>query len=173
MKYIIIFLALSLLASTISSHSLAVSLPVVAPTPVPVMVEYVLPYPGMLPDNPLYFLKNVRDQIIELLISDPVRKAEFYLLQADKKLSMGITLSDKGKSEEAKEILVQAFSARKQAQIMLTDAVKTGRAVPAFIVEKLILSLQKHKEVLSDLKLRTESLSTLFTEAKQLFEKTK
>jgi hypothetical protein len=60
-------------------------------------VNYELPYPGLLPDNPLYFLRVIRDKTIEFLISDPLKKAEFYLLQADKRLNAGIFLFNKGK----------------------------------------------------------------------------
>ncbi len=44
--------------------------------------EYALPYPGILPDNVLYNLKVFRDKVFEFLIIDPVKKADFYLLQA-------------------------------------------------------------------------------------------
>ena len=33
-------------------------------------VNYELPYPGMLPDNPFYFLKVLRDGIVKLLINE-------------------------------------------------------------------------------------------------------
>ena len=42
-------------------------------------VKYELPYPGILPDNPLYFLKQIRDWIMERLITDPLKKIEFYM----------------------------------------------------------------------------------------------
>jgi len=56
-------------------------------------INYSLPYPGLLPDNPLYVLKAVRDKIVSMLISDPKSKAEFDLLQADKRLSGAFVLS--------------------------------------------------------------------------------
>ncbi|HSW97310.1 MAG TPA: hypothetical protein VLF89_05800, partial [Candidatus Saccharimonadales bacterium] len=34
-------------------------------------IQYDLPYPGLLPDNPLYSLKVLRDKIVEFFISDP------------------------------------------------------------------------------------------------------
>lgn len=48
--------------------------------------EYVMPYPGILPDHPFYKLKMVRDKIWEFLISDLERKAYFEILQADKRM---------------------------------------------------------------------------------------
>jgi len=61
-------------------------------------VEYALPYPGMLPDNPLYFLKQVRDWIMEKIIADPVRKIEFYVLQSDKDINASVFLNAKKES---------------------------------------------------------------------------
>jgi len=36
-------------------------------------VQYDLPYTGILPDNPLYFLKALRDNIYGMLITDPIK----------------------------------------------------------------------------------------------------
>lgn len=57
----------------------------VSPTATPAP-NYTLPYPGILPDNPLYILKTIRDNIVVFFISDPVKKSSFYLLQSDKRL---------------------------------------------------------------------------------------
>lgn len=69
-------------------------------TPTPTLISapiiYELPYPGILPGSPLYNLKAIRDRIIEFLISDPLKKADFYLLQSDKRLSASIVLFEKG-----------------------------------------------------------------------------
>ena len=59
-------------------------------------VEYELPYPGLLPDNPLYYLKAIRDNILKFLIRDPMKKAEFDLLQSDKRLGASYALLKKG-----------------------------------------------------------------------------
>lgn len=60
-------------------------------TPIPT-VDYPLPYPGLLPDNPLYFLKMIRDQIVMFFISDPVKKSEFSLMQSDKRIAAARSL---------------------------------------------------------------------------------
>ncbi|MEK7165338.1 MAG: hypothetical protein AAB874_00840 [Patescibacteria group bacterium] len=64
-------------------------------------VNYALPYPGILPGHPLYFIKRFRDLLLSLLISNPVRKVEFYILMADKHLSTGVVLKEKGEIELA------------------------------------------------------------------------
>lgn len=58
---------------------------------------YDLPYPGILPDNPLYILKAFRDRVVSILISDPLKKAEFDLLNSDKRMSGGLTMLNQGK----------------------------------------------------------------------------
>jgi len=60
-----------------------------------IVVEYQLPYPGILPDHPIYKLKMLRDRILELLTTDQIKKADFYLLQADKRLAASILLLEK------------------------------------------------------------------------------
>jgi hypothetical protein len=70
-------------------------------TPVP---DYVMPYPGILPDNPLYGLKTLRDKVISVMIGDPLKKASFDLLQADKRIGAALLLiktGDRGKQEVA------------------------------------------------------------------------
>src|SRR3989344_5316230 len=64
-------------------------------------IDYALPYPGLLPDNPLYVLKAIRDRIVEILISDPIKKANFELLMADKRLNEGVLLFNKGEKNYA------------------------------------------------------------------------
>src|SRR5581483_4884765 len=62
-------------------------------------VVYTMPYPGLLPDSPLYPLKAFRDKVVSVLISDPQKQAEFDLLQADKRLGAGIALLKKNKKD--------------------------------------------------------------------------
>src|SRR5690242_14285884 len=57
-----------------------------AETPTPVTNDYTMPYPGLLPDSPLYSLKVFRDRVISFFISDPLKRSSFDLLQADKRL---------------------------------------------------------------------------------------
>lgn len=95
--------------------------------------EYFLPYPGLLPDNPLYVFKVARDRIIGFLIHEPLKKAEFNLLQADKRLQAGVSLlsKDAKKYELAlttiskgenyfEEAIVEAEHAKKQ-KILVSD----------------------------------------------------
>ena len=128
----------------------------VSPSPVPVpttpKVEYILPYPGILPTHPLYFLKTIRDQIVEALISDPIKKADFYITQADKKLSMALALADMKKTQEMKQALIDAQTLR-QKSVSQLEGIKTAKQeVPGYILDQLSRSLTKHIEILTALK---------------------
>lgn len=68
----------------------------ITPMPTPAIIEYSLPYPGILPGSPLYSLKMLRDRIMEFFISDPIKKSNFYLLQADKRVASAFMLFEKG-----------------------------------------------------------------------------
>lgn len=115
-------------------------------------IEYQLPYPGLLPDSPLYFLKTFRDRIIGFLISDPLRKAEFDLLTADKRLNGGVYLFRKDKSKEdlAFSTISKGENYFGQAISKIREAKKQGIDA-TFVLKKLSLSLKKHKEVLKEL----------------------
>ena len=113
--------------------------------------EYQLPYPGLLPDNPLYPIKTFRDKVVSLLISDPVRKAEFNLLQADKRLHAGILLIQQSKKHKlAIDTISKGENYLEEALIKTTDAKKQGMSV-GNISDKLKKSANKHKMVISEL----------------------
>ena len=121
------------------------------PLPVTQKVEYTLPYPGILPDHPLYFLKRLRDTILEKLISDPVRKAEFYILQGDKRLQMGLTLIEEGKATLGESTISKGEKYIEQAVTQLSSHKGSGGVVAPYVVEKLEKSIAKHQEVITDL----------------------
>lgn len=139
--------------------SLFISSPAFAktpPTPTPTViveqkVDYTLPYPGILPDHPLYFLKRLRDQILEKLIVDPVRKIEFYMLQSDKGVNTGIFLIAKQNEMLALESMNRARSYLEQAIVMATTLKTQGKDVPAYLVERFSKAGAKYEEHLIEL----------------------
>lgn len=114
-----------------------------------VNVEYVLPYPGMLSDNPLYVIKALRDKITEILMADPSKKAEFYLLTADKRLNEGILLFDKGISKYSlgESTISKGENYFEKGIGQLQFAKKQNLDVNS-LIQKYHLSLRKHQEVL-------------------------
>lgn len=114
-------------------------------------VEYQLPFPGILPDNPLYMIKAFRDRIMEVLIAEPVRKTEFYVLQADKRLGMGVQLLDKGNTALAETTFSKGETYMDKAVSTAVNYKSGGKELPGYLVERLTKSLAKHIEVLDEL----------------------
>ena len=114
-------------------------------------IQYDLPYPGVLPDHPLYMLKRFRDFILEHIIAEPMKKAEFYILQADKRLEMGVYLVDASKFALAETTVSKGENYMDMAIAGLAAYKTTGNAVPAYILDHLNLALSKHEEVITGL----------------------
>lgn len=117
------------------------------------MPDYILPYPGLLPDNPLYTLKVLRDRIISFFISDPLKKSSFDLLQSDKRLEASWYLLKKGEKEESLTLstlskstnyLQESFDQAKQAR-------ESGADIND-VVGKLQDALGKHVSVVAAMK---------------------
>ncbi len=142
---------LTFIASVILAVSvLTAPMTVLAKSNTPV-AEYALPYPGMLPDHPLYSIKALRDRILDFLIVDPARKAEFSILQADKRLGMGMALMEKGNATLAESVVSKGEKYMYQAVYSLLALKNQGKAVPGYVADRLDLSLAKHAEVLGTL----------------------
>jgi len=111
-------------------------------------VVYNLPYPGILPDNPLYFIKAIRDQFLILGTRDNIKKAQLYLLYSDKRFAMAISLVKKGKEKQAIEVAGKGEKYFIKIPQLLTDAKKQGSWSSSEFVDTLKLSNAKHKEIL-------------------------
>lgn len=139
-------------------------------------IEYQLPYPGILPDHPLYFLKMIRDRILEFLTRDYLKKANLYLLFSDKRINMALFLSKKG---SWKLITTTASKGEKYALKMaeaLIMAKKQGLAPENDFLIKAKLSNEKHQEVLENLLKETpqgerQELKSILKLNKQIKEK--
>lgn len=116
---------------------------------------YILIYPGMLPDNPLYIFKAIRDGFVGFIVSDPLRKAEFDLLQADKHISSSVLLVSQSKNQEL------ALETAAKGQKYYEDAIVKAKEVKGekmelkAYLERLISAGQKHAEVLEELSEQT------------------
>lgn len=114
-------------------------------------VDYQLPYPGILADNPLYNLKTLRDRIIDFFISDPIKKSEFDLLQADKRLSVGIALFDKGEQKLAETTISKGENYFEEALKNAKVAIDQGRQMDPGLLTNLQVSSAKHEQVVKSL----------------------
>lgn len=120
-------------------------------TPSVETVQYNLPYPGILPDHPLYFLKSLRDRIVATLISDSSKKAEFYLLKSDKYLNEAIFLTDKGRDDKAEESIIKSNDATEETLKAIDKALSEQKDLKG-VPHNLETSLKKHEQVLKNLK---------------------
>lgn len=109
---------------------------------------YSLPYPGILPDHPLYLLKVARDKIYDYLVSDLVTKAEFRLQTADKRFAMGIMLVEKNKKELAESTVSKASKYYEEAYLTVIKAKGKGRNIIA-VKDKMISASYKYEEIIS------------------------
>lgn len=178
-KGIVLFLFLSLFLrgetfavskSPTVSPTLTVS-PTVTVSPTPAPIVYELPYPGILPDHPLYPLKALRDRVIRFLINDPLKKAEFSLLNADKRLNAGIFLIQKKKYSLAASTISKSNNYMHDAISNVRKAKELDKNASS-LVSKIRLSLTKHQQLLSDLEKGADSsyAKELSSEGKRLVE---
>lgn len=110
--------------------------------------DYALPYPGILPDHPLYKIKLLRDEILLYFTRDPLKKANIELLMSDKQLVMGELLSQRGKNNLSSETISQSEKGLLQT-ISGVSSLKQTSSLPAGFADKLELSARKHKEVIT------------------------
>lgn len=167
---LLFFLSFWVFVSVDKSHAQEDTNMVPSPTPqVQNTVEYELPYPGLLPDNPLYFLKVIRDRVVSFLISDPKKKAEFNLLQADKRLNAGLYLFNSAKSgtvqnptKENEKKINLAISTISKAENYFFEAIleinkaKTQGIDITNLAGRLLTSSEKHQEIIISLEKRSK-----------------
>lgn len=143
------------------------------PTAVPTPVVYQLPYPGLLPDNPLYFLKVLRDRAVNFLISDNLKKTEFLLLQADKRISAGEYLARQRKLDLAESTIAKGENYFEEAVEKLSEAKKQGIDV-RILSDRMYYAAKKHRLVIEGLeKNTTGNLQRKFARLRERVEKFK
>lgn len=145
-KTLLIFL-LTLLFLTASQKVFAQNI-YISTSPAVLHVQYNLAYPGILPDSPLYFLKALRDNIANLFIMDPLKKADYDLLMADKRLGAADRLLDKGKVDLAITTLSKSGNYFYLAIQQAANAKKQGEDVSA-ILSRLNVASLKHQQIIS------------------------
>lgn len=126
----------------------------VNPTPIPLQYlltqvpshgNYQLPHPGLLPTNPLYPLKMIRDRAGLFLTTNPTKKSQLLLHYANKRIAAANQLIQSGLSGEA-------LSTAIKAEIYLGQAINSGPQVdPSFrssFFDGLQQATLKHEEII-------------------------
>lgn len=155
----ILFLPIAFLVFVTYTYASNLVSPTPSPT-IPSSVSYELAYPGILPDNPLYVFKVARDVIVGFFISDPLKKAQFDLLMADKRLNAGVYLSDEKQTPKRDGQIADVVS---KGENYFFDAVSEVRKavgkneVVSPVIGNMSLSIQKHLEVIAALEKKVDT----------------
>ena len=152
-KIAILIVSFIFFSSVVVSSAQETSMEDIASTPSSVTaIDYALPYPGLLPDSPLYVLKTIRDRIVEILISDPIKKANFYLLAADKRLNEGVSLFNKGEKKYALgETAISKGENYFEKGIAQIERAKKQGIATADTSQRFHLASLKHRETIKSL----------------------
>lgn len=113
-------------------------------------IFYTLPYPGILPDHPLYFLKATRDRLMDIFTRDYIKKANLYLLFSDKRVNMAIMLSKKGKNKLAVTTFAKGEKYFLKIPELLLMSKKQGVSPSSELIETVRSSNAKHFEIAND-----------------------
>ena len=134
-------------------------------------IDYYLPYPGLLPDHPLYWLKMVRDRVRLWLAFNQTKKAELLLLYADKRLGAAKALAEGNKVALAITTATKAETYLNQVLVQLESLDQEKEEVKA-LWQKASISALKHVEIISSLTLQVpdEAKATLSKMAAQTQE---
>jgi len=146
---VVIILSVTFLISLQSAYAEDSLSPTASPNPT---VDYFLPYPGILPDNPLYFMKALRDKVVSFFISNPLKKAEFNLLMADVRLNSAQYLFAKGENKYslAETTISKGENYFYNSLIMVNEAKQQGMPINDF-ASKLKVASRKHQQVIREL----------------------
>ncbi len=110
-------------------------------------IEYPLPKAGkVLPDNPLWKLKALRDKIWFEMTTSHLRKAQLALLFADKRLVMSQELFQKGEADIALQTFTKAEKYLPIAVEQEKIAREQGYDTNNFLLQMALASL-KHREI--------------------------
>lgn len=124
-------------------------------------IEYALPYPGLLPDNPLYPVKMLRDRLISLLIADPVKKAAFNLLQSEKRFQAGMYLLNKDRNKSNLALATIAKGQDYFIQSLDNVALAQKQRLPAGdVTARMEASSQKQHEMLLQMRRAIPEIDT-------------
>ncbi|MFS8159467.1 MAG: DUF5667 domain-containing protein [Candidatus Roizmanbacteria bacterium] len=110
-----------------------------------------LPYPGILVDHPLYFIKETRDLAWLILTRDQDMKSDLLKHIADKKMSMALLLSDKGKWNLSVDVAQDSQEDLYKATHYAQEALKDETIVKEDLVDELKISCDLHQKALEDL----------------------
>jgi hypothetical protein len=117
---------------------------------------YDLPYPGILPDHPLYFVKMIRDRARLILVRNQVKKVELLLFYADKRMGAAEALLKDSKISLAEITAHKAEMYMGQAMKILLDFNEEEKEHNMDLWWKFYKSISVHKLLLDEMALMVE-----------------
>ncbi len=120
-----------------------------------VKTDYYLPYPGILPDHPLYWLKMLRDKIVLKLTNDPQSRFERLLLYADKRIGAAEVLVKGRKFDLGVSTTLKSENYLDQAAQQLQQLSENNKAT-AIMKDQIENSTTKHRQILEIMRKETE-----------------
>lgn len=115
-----------------------------------IVADYYLPYPGILPDNPVYKLKTLRDNIGLVFTWDKQEKAKKQLSLADKRINAAVALVEGGKISLGVSTATKGEKYLQESVNGATALVKEGKDVKSLLLT-LTKATAKHSLVLENL----------------------
>lgn len=120
---------------------------VVTETGVTATVDYYLPYPGILPDHPIYFMKMMRDRVLLWLTRNKVERTQRLLLYADKRIHAAKVLVEGNQGELGVTTATKAERYLEQA-VEQWSQLDGSEARKDILLETLVKAQLKHEEIL-------------------------
>lgn len=140
-------------------------------SPTPSAVNYTMPYPGVLPDSPLWFLKAARDRVLLWLTFDSLAKSERLLLYADKRIEAAKVLVEGGKPTLGVTTAIKGEKYLYEAASELVTAKKNGQNIE-ILGAKIKTSIAAHREIIESLQKRSPDLFAALKETLSLNQST-
>ncbi len=119
--------------------------------------DYFLAYPGILPDNPFYWLKMIRDRLL-LTLSTSSQKTEKLLLYADKRLGAGKSLIEKNK------VQLGVTTVTKGEKYLEKAVLEWEKTKDDEFKNRLSKAIDKHEEVLKEIVTKAEGSEEVFNQ---------
>lgn len=111
-----------------------------------IFFDYTLPYPGILPNHPFYWLKMLRDKVQLSLIRNDIDLFYLYLHYADKRLISGLILTQENQKELAVSTITKAEKYLFQASNLLIDKINEGEN--SHLYHQIAKSYLKHDQLI-------------------------
>lgn len=117
------------------------------------VIDYYLPYAGsVLPDNPLWSLKVVRDRLWLSITPGAAKKSELNLLFADKRLQAARILFEEGKNDLAYSTLTKSCKYLELSSQLEQEA-RDGGENTLDLAETIANASLKHRQVIREISL--------------------